>query len=146
MRLDRVRQYLAPRDLPFVLDTFEHVLGAAPQIADLLAACPTLKTLVTSRAGLRLRWEHEFPVQPLSLPPAARTQSSDAIADVPSVALFVQRAQSVRPGFALTDQNAPAVDAICRRLDGLPSPSSWRRCAPGFHPGAAATPDHHWPC
>ena len=75
---------------------------------------------MTSRASLHSRWEHEFPVQPLSLPPAARTQSADAIADAPAVALFVQRAQSVRPGFALTDQNAPAVDAICRRLDGLP--------------------------
>ncbi|HEX8968248.1 MAG TPA: LuxR C-terminal-related transcriptional regulator [Chloroflexota bacterium] len=118
--LDRLRQYLATRHLLLMLDNFEHVLGAAAQIADLLAACPSLKILVTSRAGLRLRWEHEFPVQPLSLPPTARTQSADAIADVPAVALFVQRAQSVRPGFALTDQNAPAVDAICRRLDGLP--------------------------
>jgi predicted ATPase/DNA-binding CsgD family transcriptional regulator len=120
VRLDRLRQYLATRDLLLVLDNFEHVLGAAPLIAELLAACSSLKILVTSRAGLRLRWEHEFPVQPLGLPAVARTQSSDAIVNVPSVALFVQRAQSVRPGFALTDQNAPAVDAICRRLDGLP--------------------------
>ena len=120
VRLDRLRQYLATRDLLLVLDNFEHVLAAASQIADLLAACPSLKLLVTSRAVLRLRWEHEFPVQPLGLPPAARTQSADAIADVPAVALFVQRAQLVRPGFALTDQNASAVDAICRQLDGLP--------------------------
>jgi predicted ATPase len=120
LRLDRVRQYLATRDLLLVLDNFEHVLGAAAQIAELLAACPTLKILVTSRAALRVRWEHEFPVQPLSLPAVAHTQSADAIADAPCVALFVQRAQSVRPGFALTDQNAGAVDAICRRLDGLP--------------------------
>jgi predicted ATPase len=66
VRLDRLRQYLATRDLLLVLDNFEHVLGAAPLIAELLAACSSLKILVTSRAGLRLRWEHEFPVQPLA--------------------------------------------------------------------------------
>jgi predicted ATPase/DNA-binding CsgD family transcriptional regulator len=114
-----------------VLDTFEHVLPAAALVAELLAVCPGLTTLVTSRAALRVRGEHEFPVPPLALPdldarPAAG--GDGALGDVdlaaieasPAVQLFVQRAQAVRPGFALVESNAGAVAAICRSLDGLP--------------------------
>ena len=82
---------------------------------ELLAAVPGLTLLVTSQASLHLRDEHEFPVPPLDLP------GGDApLADAPAVRLFLQRAQAVKPSFALDDENAEAVAAICHRLDGLP--------------------------
>ena len=82
---------------------------------ELLAAVPGLTVLVTSQASLHLREEHEFPVPPLDLP------GGDApLADAPAVQLFLQRAQAVKPSFALDDENAEAVAAICHRLDGLP--------------------------
>lgn len=90
----------------FVLDNFEQVLPAAATVAEILAACPTLKILVTSREGLRIYGEQEFPVAPLE-------QES-------AVKLFIQRATAVRPNFALTPENEPAVRNICLRLDGLP--------------------------
>ena len=103
-----------------VLDNCEHVLDAAPLINDLLTACDGLKVLATSREPLRLRWEHLLPVPPLAVPDPARLHTPEALADSPAVALFVQRAQAVRPDFRLTDANAPAVATLCGRLDGLP--------------------------
>jgi len=103
-----------------VLDNCEHVLDAAPLINDLLTACDRLKVLATSREPLRLRWEHLLPVPPLAVPGPARLHTPEALADSPAVALFVQRAQAVRPDFRLTDANAPAVATLCGRLDGLP--------------------------
>ena len=98
-----------------VLDNFEQVLPAAELVHELLAAVPGLTVLVTSQASLHLREEHEFPVPPLDLP------GGDApLADAPAVRLFLQRAQAVKPSFALDDENAEAVAAICHRLDGLP--------------------------
>ena len=120
VRVDRLARHLSTRELLLVLDNFEHVLGAAPQVAELLTTCPGLKILVTSRAALHLRWEQELPVEPLDVPDASRHPLAASIKGVPSVALFVQRAQSARPDFALTDQNAAAVAAVCRQLDGLP--------------------------
>ena len=120
VRVDRLARHLSTRELLLVLDNFEHVLGAAPQVAELLTTCPGLKILVTSRAALHLRWEQELPVEPLDVPDASRHPLAASIKAVPSVALFVQRAQSARPDFALTDQNAAAVAAVCRQLDGLP--------------------------
>jgi hypothetical protein len=103
-----------------VLDNFEQVMTAAPVLADLLAACAGLTLLVTSRAALRLAWEHEYPVPPLAVPPLDPLPPLPALAESPAVALFVTRARAARPGFALTEANAPAVAAICARLDGLP--------------------------
>ena len=120
VRLDGVAQLIGDRKLLLVLDNFEHVLGAAPQVAELLADCAGLKVLVTSRAPLRLRWEHEIPVEPLQMPQATSECLAAEVASVPSVALFVARAGAARPDFVLTDDNAAAVAAICRRLDGLP--------------------------
>jgi predicted ATPase/DNA-binding winged helix-turn-helix (wHTH) protein len=93
---------------PFLLllDNFEQVLAAATVVAETLDACPTLKILTTSRSALRIYGEQEFPVAPLA-------QNS-------AVELFVQRAASVWPDFAITSENAPAVQEICLRLDGLP--------------------------
>jgi non-specific serine/threonine protein kinase len=98
-----------------VLDNFEQVLPAAALVHELLAAVPGLTVLVTSQASLHLRDEHEFPVPPLDLPGADRP-----LADAPAVRLFLQRAQAVKPSFALVDENAEAIAAICHRLDGLP--------------------------
>ena len=99
-----------------VLDNFEQVADAVPIAGQLLAACPGLAVLVTSRGPLRAYGEHEFPVVPLSLPdPSAKAATpSDALR------LFAERARSVRPDFALTEENVADVAAICRRLDGLP--------------------------
>ena len=105
-----------------VLDNFEQVTAAAGSIAALLAVCPSLKALVTSRAPLRLQSEHEFPVAPLAVPARGRADIKPAllVSQYPAVDLFVGRAQAVLPDFALTTENAPAVVDICQRLDGLP--------------------------
>ena len=103
-----------------VLDNFEQVAAAAPAIADLLAACPQLTVLATSRAPLHLRGEREFRVEPLALPDLAHLPDPATLAVSPAVALFRERAVAVQPDFALTEENAAAVAAICHRLDGLP--------------------------
>jgi predicted ATPase/DNA-binding CsgD family transcriptional regulator len=117
--LETVCQYLKPRRLLLVLDNFEHVLAAAPVVAELLAACPGLTCLATSREPLHLSWEHQQIVLPLMVPAAGR-QDIGAVAQSPAVMLFVQRARAVVPHFALTPGNAEAVADICIQLDGLP--------------------------
>ncbi|MCC6314903.1 MAG: protein kinase, partial [Thermomicrobiales bacterium] len=106
--------------LLLVLDSFEHLLAAAPLVAELLLACPRLTVLVTSRRRLRLSGEHEFPVPPLAVPNPDDLSTVERLADVPSVRLFVDRAQAASPAFALTEANAAQVAEICRQLDGLP--------------------------
>ncbi len=101
-----------------ILDNLEQVLQVAPDLGELLARCPRVVILATSRTVLRLRAEREYPVAPLPAGPA--TGSADEAAAWPAVALFVDRARAVRPGFALTAGNAAAVAEICRRLEGLP--------------------------
>jgi non-specific serine/threonine protein kinase len=103
-----------------LLDNCEQLLDAMPQVGALLAACPELKVLATSREPLRLRWEWVFPVPPLQLPKLERLPSPDALASVPAVTLFVQRAQARHPVFALTGENARTIAELCVRLDGLP--------------------------
>ena len=108
------------KHLLLVLDNLEHVLEAASLITEMLMACPNLKALATSRATLHLSGEHAVPVPPLALPAEAPHASIEAIAAAPAVRLFVERAQAVRPEFALSAANAAVVAAICQRLDGLP--------------------------
>jgi predicted ATPase len=103
-----------------LLDNFEHVLASAAQLAELLAATPTVKLLVTSREPLRLRWERILALEPLDVPDPAHLPSLPAQTEVPAVALFVDRARAVRADFALTDQNRRAVAELCLRLGGLP--------------------------
>jgi transcriptional regulator with XRE-family HTH domain len=110
---------LQERHLLLVLDNFEHLLGAAPLLAELLAGCPQLALLVTSRAALRLRSERRFPVPPLASP-ADELLSMEALVAAPAVRLFVERAQAVASDFILDTGSAHAVAAICRRLDGIP--------------------------
>ena len=115
------RARVACTDLPtlLVLDNFEHLLDAAPLVADLLAAVPSLRLLATSRAPLRVRGEREYVVGPLQLT-ASMAMSPANLARVPAVRLFVDRVRDVQPAFRLTAANGPAVSAICRRLDALP--------------------------
>jgi predicted ATPase/class 3 adenylate cyclase len=118
--LDRLAQQVGDRRLLLVLDNVEQVLDAAPAVVELLAACPRLKALVTSRAVLHVSGEQVYPVPPLSLPDHNDSADLNDVAASEAVMLFVDRAQAVNPSFAVTDANAPVVAEICRRLDGLP--------------------------
>ncbi|MFL5798011.1 MAG: ATP-binding protein [Actinomycetota bacterium] len=118
--LDILREHLMDREVLLLLDNFEQVLSAAPVVADLLDAAPRVRILATSREPLHLSGEQEFPVPPLGLPDAGASLAPERLARTGSVALFVQRATAVDPGFAITDANAAAVAEVCRRLDGLP--------------------------
>lgn len=115
----RLKQALRDRQMLLVLDNFEHLIAAAPLVAELLAAAPGLKVLATSRAALHVSGEHEYEVSPLALPNLDQLPSDDPTLYA-AIHLFVQRAQAVAPAFVLTDANAAAVAAICRHLDGLP--------------------------
>jgi predicted ATPase/DNA-binding NarL/FixJ family response regulator len=122
--VDELKEFLREYEGLLVLDNFEQVLAGAPLLVDLLASCPALKLLVTSRAALRVYGERNVPVSPLALP-GERTAAGDPlplgdVAESAAVRLFVARVQAVRGGFQLTGENAPAVAAICRHLDGLP--------------------------
>jgi predicted ATPase/Tfp pilus assembly protein PilF/DNA-binding XRE family transcriptional regulator len=117
---ERLMDYLRERQLLLVLDNFEQVQAAAPAVAAVVAACPRLVLLVTSRAALRVRGEQEWPVPPLALPDRHAPPTPERLLEAPAVALFVQRAQSVQPDFALSAATAPVVAAICARLDGIP--------------------------
>ncbi len=110
---------LRTRHLLLVLDNFEQVVDAAPQVTTLLRACPRLTVLVTSRAVLRVTGEHDFPVPSLPLPPHERP-ALDELGRDDAVALFVARGRATNPAFALTAENAAAVVEVCVRLDGLP--------------------------
>jgi predicted ATPase len=118
--LGLLKAFLREKQLLLLLDNFEQVVSAAVQVADLLAACPKLKVLVTSREVLHVRGEQEFAVPPLSLPDPKRLPDLVALSKYEAVALFIQRAQAVKPEFQVTNANAPAVAEICVRLDGLP--------------------------
>jgi predicted ATPase/DNA-binding CsgD family transcriptional regulator len=116
---DRLAHALSGSRMLLVLDNFEQVAVAAPAVAALLAASHGLKVLVTSRVPLHVLGEQEFAVPPLELPAATPAAPAD-LAATAAVALFVQRARAVRPGFVLDAANAGSVADVCRRLDGLP--------------------------
>ena len=113
-------EWLAPRHLLLVLDNFEQVLPARRLVADLLAAGPQVQILVTSRTVLHLYGEVVFAVPPLPLPEERPAPSAAHLSQYAAVRLFVERARAVQHTFALSPDNAAAVAAICRRLDGLP--------------------------
>jgi predicted ATPase/class 3 adenylate cyclase len=118
--LETLRVHLRDLQLLLVLDNFEQLQAGAPFVGQLLEAAPHLIVLVTSREVLHVRGEQEYPVPPLGLPNLASLPPIDGLSQYDAVALFIQRAQAVRPDFAVDNQNAPAVAAICARLDGLP--------------------------
>ncbi len=115
---ERLHDALQALDLFLILDNFEHLLAAAPRVAEVVSDCPRLTLLVTSRERLNLVDEHDVPVLPLPLPDDR--QSERQIREVASVRLFVERAQAALPDFAITAENAATVAKVCRRLDGLP--------------------------
>jgi len=116
----RLADALRDRALLLVLDNVEHLASAAVEVAALLAAAPQLTVLTTSRALLHVSGEYTYHVTPLVLPDAAHLPPLDALAQVESVALFLERVRARLPAFRLTEANAREVAAICVRLDGLP--------------------------
>src|SRR5438132_418673 len=118
--LKRLKEVLRQKQMLLLLDNFEQVVDAGLQIVDLLAACPMIKVLVTSREVLHVQAEHEFLVPPLALPDPKRLPDLAMLSHNAAVALFLQRAQAVKPDFQLTNANARAIAEICVRLDGLP--------------------------
>jgi predicted ATPase/DNA-binding XRE family transcriptional regulator len=117
---ESLARFLAPRQTLVLLDNCERVLGAVPALNALLAASPDVTILATSREPLHVRGEREFPLAPLPLPAADQLPAVSELARIPAAALFVERAEASQPTFRLTAENAAAVAAICRRLDGLP--------------------------
>jgi transcriptional regulator with XRE-family HTH domain len=118
--LAQLQQHLQGRRHLLILDTFEHVLSAAPLLAALLAECPLLKVLVTSRVPLHLRGEQVYSVAPLALPSDAALTALETLAAIPAIDLFLARVRAYAPTFLLSADNAAHVAAICRQLDGLP--------------------------
>ena len=118
--LEHMKQELQHKHMLLLLDNFEQVVSADVQIVDVLAACPHLKILVTSREVLHVHAEHEFPLPPLALPDPGHLPDLAALSDYGAVALFLQRAQATKPDFQLTQATARAIAEICVRLDGLP--------------------------
>ena|GEM_PF-431965 len=118
--VERLRDYLAEKQLLLLLDNFEHVLGAAPVVSTLLAHSPRLKILVTSRAPLRIDGEQEQRVDPMDLPDLSEASSLIQLEQMDAITLFVRRAQAIRAEFTLNESNARSVAEICVRLDGLP--------------------------
>lgn len=117
--LENMKVYLSGKQVLLLFDNFEQVAKAASVVAELMAAVPGVKILVTSRIPLQVRGEHEYPISPLDLPSDSRPAPAD-ILEYEAVALFHQQAQSVQPNFEIADENKDVVIEICRRLDGLP--------------------------
>ncbi|MFL5696728.1 MAG: protein kinase domain-containing protein [Ktedonobacteraceae bacterium] len=118
--LDLLHTFLQHKQYLLLLDNFEQVVMAAPPLVTLLQKCPGLNVLVTSRSLLHVAGEHHFPVTPLSVPDLQHLPEDAALVAYAAVALFVHRAQALKPDFRLTPTNARAVAEICVRLDGLP--------------------------
>jgi len=119
--MQQLIDFLANKKALLVLDNFEQVLNASPNIISLLMNCPNLSALVTSRIALQIDGEHEFPVPLLRTPDLPHELTTlDVLAKNESVNLFVERAQAVSPGFSITAENAKVIAEICIRLEGLP--------------------------
>src|SRR6266705_1590899 len=115
-----LKTFLHDKHLLIVLDNFEQVLPAAPHLSDLLSSCPQLKMLVTSRALLHVWGEYTYRILPLEVPDLQQLPDLESLSQIASIALFVQRAEAILPGFQLTDENARDVAEICTRLEGVP--------------------------
>jgi predicted ATPase len=120
MLLDSLNEHLHDKSILLVIDNFERLVSAGPQLSSLLEVNPGLKLLVTSREALRVQGEHEFPVPVFTLPDPRAPVSLERLMEYESICLFVERARQVKPDFMLTEENAHVVVEICLRLDGLP--------------------------
>jgi predicted ATPase/class 3 adenylate cyclase len=119
--LDELKDKLRGKTILLILDNFEQVTAAADLVAEFLRDSRGLKLLVTSREALHVRGEYVFPLSPLALPDdPLKKLSAEQLTRYEAAQLFIERAQAVKPGFELTDENAPVVAEICTRLDGLP--------------------------
>jgi predicted ATPase/DNA-binding XRE family transcriptional regulator len=119
-RGEALAAHLAHKQQMLVLDNCERVLATGPELVALLAACPGVTIFATSREPFNVRGEFQFPLDPFPLPDSDNSCTHAMLAANPAVALFAERAAAVQPGFELTQENLPAVVAICQRLDGLP--------------------------
>lgn len=117
--VELVAAHIGSRRMLLVLDNFEHLLDAAGEVGRLVATCPTVTVLVSSRSPLRVRGEHEYPVGPLGLPPVGAT-SAEELATAPSGALVLDRARAVSPALELVPETVQALALLCRRLAGIP--------------------------
>ena len=117
---EALRTHLRDKRLLLMLDNFEHLLEAGPEVSGLIESCPSLTVLVTSRAPLRVRSEQEYAVSPLKLPASTRDPRVEEVLGSPSGRLFVERARATSHTFELTRQNTAAVASICWRLAGIP--------------------------
>jgi predicted ATPase len=117
---EQVQAALRDRHLLLLLDNFEQVITAAPQLARLLVSCPRLRLLVTSRAALHLSGEYEFPISPLEVPDLTHLPELETLSQQASVRLFILRTQAIQPAFHVTPTNSRAIAEICVQLDGLP--------------------------
>lgn len=117
---EALSEYLRQKHMLLLLDNFEHVAAAAPDLARLMSACPGLKLMVTSREVLHVRGEHRFHVQSLDMPGLTPLPPPGELPGFSSVRLFVERAASVDRDFVISEQNAASIAEICVRLDGLP--------------------------
>jgi predicted ATPase/class 3 adenylate cyclase len=113
-------EHLREKQLFLLLDNFEQVVAAAPEVGMLLAQCPGLKVLVTSRVPLHLRGERDYALVPLPLPEPGVLPPPERLTQYAAVALFVEQASAARSDFRVTAANAPTIAEICARLDGLP--------------------------
>jgi predicted ATPase/DNA-binding CsgD family transcriptional regulator len=118
--IETLKAFLHEKAFLLVLDNFEQVVSAAPDLTELLRSCPLLKILVTSRAALHLQGEHLFPLAPLAFPPHLPLRDDEDPTQYPTIQLFLQRARAVMPNLVLTDATMQAIAAICVQLDGLP--------------------------
>ena len=118
--LDLVVEHLNARKTLLVLDNFEQVTDAAPDVNTILKEAPDVKVIVSSRSPLKIYGEQEFPIPPLGLPDPSAIGSVEALSQFEAVRLFIERAVSVKPNFTVTNENAPAVAGICALVDGLP--------------------------
>jgi predicted ATPase/class 3 adenylate cyclase len=118
--MERLVDHIGQNRVLLVLDNFEQVLGAGASVNQLLEACPNLAVLASSRSALQVSGEQEYPVPPMALPDPDNLPPLAQLSQYEAVALFIERARAVKPGFEVTNENAPAVAEICVRLDGLP--------------------------
>ena len=118
--LEHVCTTLQAQRTLLVLDNFEHLLAATTQVTRILAACPGVTVLATSRSALRIRGEQLFAVAPLGLPDLSVPLTAELVARAPAVQLFIERTRAMVPDFTLSDANAATIATLCARLDGLP--------------------------
>lgn len=117
--LAHLQQRLHSKRMLLLIDNFEHLVEAGPQLSRLVRHCPGVKLLVTSRTVLRVSGEHVYPLSPLATPLPGALDADEA-GKFAAVRLFVERAKAVQPSFALNSANAGSIADICRALDGLP--------------------------